>query len=106
MPTSPIHAQGNTRAEREILHGKHLAVLETETVWGWGTPAGQLRARRRADLIIEGHDWGRGSARSKSAAAPAYSPKCSPAAARKSWPWISPVSYSKKHAPGIFPRGK
>ena len=54
MPTSPIHAQGNTRAEREILHGKHLAVLETETIWGWGTPAGQLRARRRADLIIEG----------------------------------------------------
>ena len=30
------------------------AELETETVWGWGTPAGQLRARRRADLILEG----------------------------------------------------
>jgi SAM-dependent methyltransferase len=28
-------------------------VLETETVWGWGR-RGQLRARRRAGLIIEG----------------------------------------------------
>ena len=49
-----ISVPGSSRAEREIQHGKHLAVLETETVWGWGTPAGQLRARRRADLIIEG----------------------------------------------------
>ncbi|HEV3200070.1 MAG TPA: class I SAM-dependent methyltransferase [Bryobacteraceae bacterium] len=54
MPTGPIHIQGASRAEREILHGRHLAVLETETVWGWGTPAGQLRARRRAGLIAEG----------------------------------------------------
>src|SRR5579871_4193214 len=54
MPSSTSPVQGNSRAEREILHGRHLAVLETETVWGWGTPAGKLRARRRADLIIEG----------------------------------------------------
>jgi len=54
MQDSPIQVQGSSRAEREILHGRHLAVLETETVWGWGTPAGQLRARRRADLIMEG----------------------------------------------------
>ena len=54
MPSGPTDVQGSSRAEREILHGRHLAVLETETVWGWGTPAGQLRARRRADLIIEG----------------------------------------------------
>ena len=52
MPASPV--QGSSRAEREILHGRHLAGLETETVWGWGTPAGQLRALRRAALIIEG----------------------------------------------------
>ena len=60
MPTGPLHAQGNTRAEREILHGKHLAVMQTETVWGWGTPAGQVRARRRADMIIEGAGLGPG----------------------------------------------
>jgi len=54
MPAGPTQIQGSNRAEREILHGRHLAELETETVWGWGTPAGKLRARRRADLIIEG----------------------------------------------------
>src|ERR1019366_1615655 len=31
-----------------------LAERDTETVWGWGTPAGKLRAKRRADLIIRG----------------------------------------------------
>jgi SAM-dependent methyltransferase len=36
------------------LHGKRLSELETEMVWGWGSPAGQLRAKRRAGLIIEG----------------------------------------------------
>jgi 2-polyprenyl-3-methyl-5-hydroxy-6-metoxy-1,4-benzoquinol methylase len=29
-----------------------LAAAESEAMWGWATPAGQLRARRRADLII------------------------------------------------------
>jgi SAM-dependent methyltransferase len=42
------------RATHEILHGKRLADLETELVWGWGSPAGQLRAKRRAELIING----------------------------------------------------
>jgi 2-polyprenyl-3-methyl-5-hydroxy-6-metoxy-1,4-benzoquinol methylase len=54
MPGSPTHTPGSSRAEREILHGRHLAALETESVWGWGTPAGQLRACRRAQLIMEG----------------------------------------------------
>ncbi|HEY3939666.1 MAG TPA: class I SAM-dependent methyltransferase [Bryobacteraceae bacterium] len=44
----------DTRAAREIRHGQWLAEQETETVWGWGTPAGQLRAKRRADLIMDG----------------------------------------------------
>jgi SAM-dependent methyltransferase len=26
----------------------------TEDIWGWGTPARQLRAKRRAELILEG----------------------------------------------------
>lgn len=45
---------GASRADREIVHGQWLAVHDTESVWGWGTAAGQLRARRRADLIIAG----------------------------------------------------
>lgn len=44
----------NLRAEHEIEHGKKLAVNDTEQVWGWGTPAGQLRAKRRAYLIVSG----------------------------------------------------
>ena len=42
------------RAEREIKHGEWLAARDTETVWGWGTPAGQKRAKRRAELIAAG----------------------------------------------------
>jgi len=45
---------GNARAEHEIKHGVWLAERDTETVWGWGTPAGKLRAKRRAELIIRG----------------------------------------------------
>jgi 2-polyprenyl-3-methyl-5-hydroxy-6-metoxy-1,4-benzoquinol methylase len=42
------------RAEREIRHGQWLASQHTEEVWGWGTPAGRLRAKRRAELILLG----------------------------------------------------
>jgi len=44
----------STRGDREILHGQWLAGHETETMWGWGTPAGRLRAARRANLIMAG----------------------------------------------------
>jgi 2-polyprenyl-3-methyl-5-hydroxy-6-metoxy-1,4-benzoquinol methylase len=44
----------DTRAGREIRHGQWLAEQETEVVWGWGTPAGQHRAQRRAELILSG----------------------------------------------------
>ena len=47
-------SQLRVRANREIKHGEWLAARDTETVWGWGTPAGRVRARRRADLIIAG----------------------------------------------------
>ena len=40
------------RVANEIAHGRMLAAAESEEMWGWSTPAGQLRARRRADLII------------------------------------------------------
>ncbi len=40
------------RVEHEIAHGEKLAQGDPELFWGWGTPAGQLRARRRAALIV------------------------------------------------------
>ena len=40
------------RQEHEIIHGQKLAAQGAETIWGWGTPAGQLRAKRRAERII------------------------------------------------------
>ena len=44
----------SSRAAHEIEHGRKLAQHEPEQIWGWGTPAGQIRAARRADLIIRG----------------------------------------------------
>lgn len=43
-----------TRAIHEIEHGRTLALDDPESTWGWATPAGQRRARRRAQLIVEG----------------------------------------------------
>lgn len=48
------------RADREIKHGEWLALNDPESVWGWGTPAGQLRAKRRSDLILKGGQIGSG----------------------------------------------
>lgn len=42
---------GSERVEHEIEHGEFLAGGETELIWGWGTPAGRVRAQRRARLI-------------------------------------------------------
>jgi SAM-dependent methyltransferase len=42
------------RGRHEIDHGQALAREDTEAVWGWGTPAGRLRAERRAALIAAG----------------------------------------------------
>jgi len=42
----------NKKAQHEIEHGVLLANQDTEKSWGWGTPAGKIRARRRAKLII------------------------------------------------------
>lgn len=41
------------RAENEIKHSLFLAQGDPEKAWGWGTPAGQHRAKRRAELIIK-----------------------------------------------------
>jgi len=45
MDLRPLH---------EIEHGKFLAENQTESLWGWGTPAGKQRAKRRANLIAQG----------------------------------------------------
>ena len=42
------------QAAREVAHGLTLAAGDTEHTWGWGTPAGQRRAHRRADLLARG----------------------------------------------------
>ncbi len=39
------------RSKHEIEHGKFLAAGDTEELWGWGSPAGRVRAQRRAELI-------------------------------------------------------
>jgi 2-polyprenyl-3-methyl-5-hydroxy-6-metoxy-1,4-benzoquinol methylase len=41
------------RVANEIAHGRRLAAGVPEELWGWGTPAGRVRARRRAALILE-----------------------------------------------------
>lgn len=40
------------RKIHELEHGKFLAPNAVE-IWGWGTPAGQMRASRRAHLLLE-----------------------------------------------------
>ena len=53
---------GNTseRAQHEIAHGKMLAEGDTEAIWGWGTPAGQVRASRRGELVAQAAGLGPG----------------------------------------------
>lgn len=40
------------RGKHEIAHGSLLSIGDTERLWGWGSPAGKVRARRRAELIV------------------------------------------------------
>src|SRR3712207_6059544 len=44
----------SSRASHEIEHGKKLSMGHPEDIWGWGSPAGKLRASRRAGLIARG----------------------------------------------------
>lgn len=43
----------NEKAAHEIAHGRLIAESTPELVWGWGTPAGKLRAQRRGSLVME-----------------------------------------------------
>ena len=48
------------RAPNEVAHGRFLAEGNPEDTWGWGTPAGRLRAQRRGELIARGAQLGPG----------------------------------------------
>ena len=48
------------RGQHEIDHGKLLAAGNPELTWGWDTPAGSVRANRRADKIIRAARLGEG----------------------------------------------
>lgn len=50
-----------TRPYNERVHGRKLSRRDPELIWGWGTPAGKVRARRRAGLIAEGARLGPGT---------------------------------------------
>ena len=41
------------RVANELQHGKYLAEHGAQYLWGWGTPAGEQRARRRGKLVAE-----------------------------------------------------
>lgn len=41
-----------SRQDREIKHGKEI-LDKAEFYWGWGTPAGKERLRRRTELLVE-----------------------------------------------------
>ncbi len=41
----------DSRIAHEILHGKKLRSEGAEAIWNWATPAGQVRARKRADNL-------------------------------------------------------
>jgi SAM-dependent methyltransferase len=41
------------RLENEILHGKKLISGGAEDIWNWASPAGQIRADRRADFFVK-----------------------------------------------------
>ena len=40
------------RNQHEIEHGRMLASKGAESIWGWESPAGKVRAQRRARLIL------------------------------------------------------
>ena len=41
-----------SRLDREITHGREI-LDKAEFYWGWGTPAGKERLRRRVELVVE-----------------------------------------------------
>jgi SAM-dependent methyltransferase len=46
------NAPTEDRLRREIEHHRGLAAENTEEIWGWGSPAGRVRADRRGALFV------------------------------------------------------
>ena len=42
------------RFQREIDHSKKISESDPAEIWGWGTPAGKIRAKKRGELIAAG----------------------------------------------------
>jgi len=42
------------RILNEIKHGKYLAENNAGEIWGWETPAGKIRWKRRVQMLING----------------------------------------------------
>ena len=61
MVIHSMRSDQSPRAEHEVNHGRWLAEQDTEKIWGWNTPAGRLRAQRRAQRIIDGAKVQQGS---------------------------------------------
>lgn len=47
-----VNLQKTARAAHEVEHGKFLAAAQAESIWGWGSPAGQVRALKRGRKIM------------------------------------------------------
>ena len=43
----------DTRIVNELSHGKYLVDTNPELIWGWGTPAGKIRAEERLKFISD-----------------------------------------------------
>jgi len=48
------------RSKSEVAHSRKISSGDPERIWGWATPAGQVRAKRRAQLISESAQLGPG----------------------------------------------
>jgi len=46
------HVRLSERARREVEHGRRIAEA-AEDIWNWASPAGQVRARRRAEMFVQ-----------------------------------------------------
>jgi SAM-dependent methyltransferase len=56
----PDAAAPEHRYAAERRKGREIAALGLERVWGWSSPAGRLRAARRAAFLVEGAGLGPG----------------------------------------------
>ena len=54
MKSNRMDNKNSLRAKHEINHGKILSQSDPELIWNWNSPAGRLRAKRRAELVISG----------------------------------------------------